>query len=798
MFSAVLALVLAFHQQDTVRVGGKPDSAQGKKVLADTVGEGKDKRRERKRIPVTPELEASAFKDPAARALLKQAREARMRQDSALLAYDATAYQRISAGLGFRAFGRDRLLFRTENVSRVRWSRENGAWVDLKGARTVIPMVKHVDPDDDMEPDEMSPIPYYPGREALWIGNGVAKAEVDPEDMIHPLAVGSEAYYRFAIGDSISFKLSDGKVIALRELRIEPRRPNWRLSVGSFWFDVSTGQLVRAAYRMSVEMDIWQVVDEEVAYDEDPDDKPPAAVKAFLSPMRANLEGVTIDYGLYGGRFWLPRAQAAEGSAQVAFMRVPFKMEESFKYASVNGTDSLPKIPAAPKSLRDSLFGDSTHWRGISDEERKRRYKIIDEADSVRHERQKEARKAQCDSSSSYTQYHSRYNGTVRVAVRMPCDSTALARSKDLPGSIYEPGEELFGTAERDELMKSLGFSLQPDWAPQKPTFHYGLDLTRYNRVEGFSTGLDVRQQLGKGYSVRAVPRVSFADAQLNGELFGTRGNGRRQLDLGIYRRLEASNDYGDPLSFGSSLNALLFGLDEGFYYRTWGAELAGSNVGGGGFTWRLFGEHQWNANVETQWSLANAMNDVQFMPNIEAKEGTIGGAEARYTHTFGLDPEGWRLLTDSRAEAAAGTFDYARGALDLTLSRGLGAGFEAAVTGSGGMSGGSLPPQREWFIGGAHTVRGQRPSLTEPGQVGNSYWLGRGELGKQFTGVRPTVFYDLGWAGDRNDWSHPGRPVSGAGVGASVMDGLFRVDLSRGIYPRQRTLLDVYFEARF
>jgi hypothetical protein len=76
---------------------------------------------------------------PGRAGLLKQAREARMRQDSALLAYDATAYQRISAGLGFRAFGRDRLLFRTENVSRVRWSRENGAWVDLKGARTVIP-----------------------------------------------------------------------------------------------------------------------------------------------------------------------------------------------------------------------------------------------------------------------------------------------------------------------------------------------------------------------------------------------------------------------------------------------------------------------------------------------------------------------------------------------------------------------------------------------------------------------------------------------------------------------------------
>src|SRR4030095_8860306 len=291
-----------------------------------------------------------------------------------------------------------------------------------------------------------------------------------------------------------------------------------------------------------------------------------------------------------------PRAQAAEGSAQVAFMRVPFKMEESFKYASVNGTDSLPKIPPGPKSLRDSLFGDSTRGRYLSPEEKTRRGKIIDEADSVRRERHKEARKAQCDSSGTYTEYHTRYNGTVRVAVRIPCDSTVLARSPDLPGSIYEPGEELFGTAERDELMKSLGFSLQPGWAPQKPTIHYGLDLTRYNRVEGFSTGVSVTEQLGRGYSAGFVPRFSLADAQFNGELFGARSNGRRQLQLGVYRRLEASNDFGDPLAFGSSLNAVLFGLDEGFYYRTWGGELTGSNVGGGGFTWRLFGEQHRNA----------------------------------------------------------------------------------------------------------------------------------------------------------------------------------------------------------
>jgi hypothetical protein len=796
MFSVVLALALALDQQVTVRVGEKPDSTPGKpRVLRDTIDDNDERRKTRKRIPVTPELERSAFRDVAARALLLKAREARMRQDSALLAYDATAYQRMSAGLGFRAFGRDRLLFRTENVSRVRWSRDGGAWVELKGARTAIPMVK--DAETDIDYNEMSPIPYYPGREALWIGSGVAKAEVDPEEMIHPMAIGSEAYYRFATGDSITFKLSDGKTIELRELRIEPRRPNWRLSVGSFWFDVSSGQLVRAAYRMSVEMDIWQVAKEEAEADNDEDDVP-IAVKAILSPMRANLEAVTIDYGLYGGRFWLPRSQAAEGSAQVGFMRVPFKMEESFKYADVNGTDSLPKVPQAPKSLRDSLFGDSLKWRDLTPEQRRDRRKIIAEADSVRREQQKVLRKSQCDSAGTYTRYDSRYNGAVRVGFRVPCDSTVLAKSPDLPGSIYEPGEELFGSADRDALLNSLGFSLQSGWAPQRPSIHYGLDLTRYNRVEGFSTAIAVTEEFGRGYRAGFVPRFSQADAQFNGELYGTRGNGRRQLQLGVYRRLEASNDWGDPLAFGSSVNALLFGLDEGFYYRTWGGELTGSNVGGGGFTWRLFGEQHRGARVETQWSLANSLNDVRFIDNIDATRGTIGGAEARYTRTFGLNPDGWRLLTDVRAEAAAGTFDYTRGAFDATVSHGLGGGVQGALTGSAGTSGGTLPPQRAWFIGGAQTVRGQRPSLTLPGQAGNSYWLGRAELGKQYAVVRPTVFGDLGWAGDRTAWSHPGRPVSGAGVGVSFLDGLFRMDVSRGIWPRKRTLFDMYFEARF
>src|SRR5262245_54661984 len=63
--------------------------------------EDSDRRREPRRIPVTEEHLRTAYKSPLARTLLLRARAARMAQDSALLSYDASAYVRISAGMGF-------------------------------------------------------------------------------------------------------------------------------------------------------------------------------------------------------------------------------------------------------------------------------------------------------------------------------------------------------------------------------------------------------------------------------------------------------------------------------------------------------------------------------------------------------------------------------------------------------------------------------------------------------------------------------------------------------------------------
>jgi hypothetical protein len=70
--------------------------------------------------------------------------------------------------------------------------------------------------------------------------------------------------------------------------------------------------------------------------------------------------------------------------------------------------------------------------------------------------------------------------------------------------------------------------------------------------------------------------------------------------------------------------------------------------------------------------------------------------------------------------------------------------------------------------------------------------------VGRLIQGVRPALFADLGWVGDRNRMRDVGRPLSGVGGGLSILDGLIRFDLARGIHPRKQWRFDAYIEAVF
>jgi hypothetical protein len=303
-----------------------------------------------------------------------------------------------------------------------------------------------------------------------------------------------------------------------------------------------------------------------------------------------------------------------------------------------------------------------------------------------------------------------------------------------------------------------------------------------------------VDENLGGGYSARALGRLGLADRQPNLELTGVRDNMRTAVRVAGYTTLVAANDWGNPLSFGSSLSALLWGRDEGFYYRATGAELGWTRqpapFGGARWDARLFVERQRGAAQKTDLSLTG-----DFSPNIAATTGTFAGGAVRVTHNHGLDPQGFRTMSDVRVEAAYGADSgYARAAADLTATRGFGP-IAGALTLSGGSSVGALPIQRAWFLGGAHTIRGIAPDTA---RHGSAFWMTRAELGTNISGARPIVFGDLGWVGDRTKIDRVGLPMSGAGVGASFMDGLFRFDVARGINPEKHWRVDLYLEAKF
>jgi hypothetical protein len=336
---------------------------------------------------------------------------------------------------------------------------------------------------------------------------------------------------------------------------------------------------------------------------------------------------------------------------------------------------------------------------------------------------------------------------------------------------------------------------------------------------------------LGAGYSAQATARLGVGDLIPNADVSLSRTDGRSTLRAGLYHRLAVANDdWGNPLSLGASLAAALYGRDEGFYYRGWGAELGGTRPApfgarGGGWNllrgatlgWRAFAERQRGASIQ----LRQGAIGPDYVPNIIADRTIALGASGDIARTFGVDPSGVRLATRVRGEGAWVRYDdpafalpgalstlppdsrrsapYARGMAEATLSRPLFAGLAASVTGAAGAAAGTrVPVQRLFYVGGLQTVRGQFAQPYGPGYAGTAFWLTRTELGLDRMGVRPALFYDAGWAGPRERFGRPGRPLSGVGAGLSFLDGLLRTDVSRGIAPQRAWRVDLSLDARF
>jgi hypothetical protein len=695
-----------------------------------------------------PAGDSAAYLDAAARRLVAAARTRRETIDRSITAYRTRVRERI--GVGIRALRRDRMLYRREIALQIDWRRDGVTQINVIGARQSVPAaVPKPSLPEDLK-SEAGDYAFDPANDRLTIGWSRDSTRHRDVEFRHPLAPGSEADYRFATGDSSVVVFADGRTIRLRELRIMPRRLDFRLMSGSFWIDEDSHGVVRALIRPARPFDFDQDLSGEDGND----------IPGFVKPIGIEVRFITIDYGLWTGRWWLPRliAMDAVGTAG-SFLQMPMRYERVYDEYEISGDTTTPRArrPPAATEAEDSIARAACH-------EREQRAQIS------------------CKCASGHCS---------AFTVHIPIDTAALLASSSLPPPFGSANDTLISEGEMRELTHGLGDLPQAPWQFHVRRPRWG--LARYNRVEGLSLGARGELDLGR-LQLDGAARIATSDGEPDLVAGVLRETGSARVRLAGYKRLAAVDPTARSLSIGNSLGALVLGRDDGDYLRATGAELTIEPpvTLPQRFTIRLYAEQQRRARQRTDFSLPHAIHaDHVFRPNITADSADQLGGSLTLRTQRGIDPERPQWTADVTLDGSVGTYRFGRVSSTLRVSAPLGPNLAGAVELAGGMADGSVPVQSYFYLGGPGTLRGYGGNASS----GDAFWRARLELANRWPAARIVLFADVGRAGPREQLSLA-RSLVGVGVGASFIDGLIRLDLTRAVRSPTGWRLDFYTDA--
>ena len=729
--------------------------------------------------PPAPVVQSDAYPDSATAALVGRLRAARDRNERLVTSYNVTAKQRI--GVGIRALSRDRMLYRNELAVRIAWQRDAPSRVEVLGAREAVPVAQKGDQMPEDLDEQVRDLVLNPADDHLRLIAGD-----DDEGFIYPLREGSESDYRFEAGDTTVITLPAGRQIRLLALRVIPRRAEWRLINGTFWFDADTHGLVRAAFRPARPFEFRRDVSE--------DDK--EDVPAFVNPV-GEVKYITMEYGLYEARWWLPRYIAMEASGSMGeWLNVPFVIERVYEDYEVEGgtppVEGSTFVPAGTIRRRDrpDTLVDSATVARIADSVAAVVKACVEEGTGgLKEELPDRERRRQERIVSRRCSRRSSPDSNLVVSV--PDDTVAVMTSPDLGAPILAMGDLIT----EDEIRGMADAIKQLPSAPWQPHLDVPagvgavLSQTRYNRIEALSLGIKGKLDLGP-MAVNGAARFGVADLVPNATLGLTRSAPSIRYGLTGYYRLTAANPDTRPFGPVNSFFALVAQRDDGEYYRALGAEVTAENNNAGWWSARAFFQRERPVEVGTQVSLPHLFSSSNtFRPNIRADSADQFGGAVTFR---GSKPLSRTVLVggETTLEGAGGDYDYGKMAGTLRLFVTPDGPIAGAVTASAGTSTGSVPIQSRFYLGGASTLRGYTGGVL----AGSAFWAGRVEVGNRFPAVRVSLFSDVGWAGDRADFSR-GSPLISVGVGASVLDGLMRIDLAAGLKDPKGVRLEFYFD---
>ena len=737
------------------------------------------------------------YLDPAARTLFETAQANWRTVDESIVRYTALIQQRIAVML--RTPLKDRVIYRNETAVRAFWDQDYDAVIQVLGTHSEYPgrsiAVREGDLDflDDLPFDD----PFEPGGDRLLFG-----LDTDEDDspfetnagdgfwIVHPLAEGSDSVYRYESGDTLSLALPDGRVLQAVQLDVLPREADIHRISGSLWIEPETGALVRAVYRLSRQFDAMRDVAE---LQEEEERGSFRFVPGLFKPWTFDLNMVAVEYSLWNFEVWLPRSMRIEGEVAAGILKMPVSMDVAYRIESVTTRFDLAREEsAAVAGLVERHFETRAEAMDFIAQ-------LLSERDGIEYERISRGN----ESASNREQ--------LMIA---PQNRSLVDTSPQLPPPIWEEAagfpsddqlEEYFNTLANLPAPTVQGVPWAANWGWNRP------DLLRYNRVEGPALGGRFEADLGGPYTLEASGFFGFADLRPKARLNFQRSTVRRRLTLGGYYELQATDPRGRYLGFGNSVYAFLFGRDDGEYYRAMGMDFTwGPRVGAReSFEFRAYAERQESVPVETSFALFRAFDaSFAFRPNVDADEVEEVGAELRLSPwwggeasrtQWGLDLYGqgarWRTVGGPVTGGGGPTgTNYARASVTLRMAVPLvpnrwRLGLEAGV----GTTFGDAPLQRQWFLGGATTLRGYPASSAR----GSSFARSRVEVARTFYEIGSVSFFgDVGWAGLRGDFNGDDL-LYGIGVGGSFLDGLIRLDLSHGLKgPQKQFRIDLYVDA--
>jgi hypothetical protein len=625
--------------------------------------------------------------------LIERARERRAvpRTDSGLANYQATASGYVYFFLD-RAGSDERTLVKVDQLAlEVYWAAPNLTKQRIVGLRDASKLPNRM----RYHLDHLTVVQDEFG-DLIRMGDGDEVRAVP-----HPAAHGSEEVYDFRLADSISIRLpSSPQPILVYELEVRPRQTDRPAFVGSIFLDRASAAIVRMNFTFT----------------------PASYVDRRLDYIR-----VSLDNGLWDGKYWLPHEQSLEIRRQVPELDIPAGgvIRGTLQIGGYLFNQELPpgffrgpRVIALPREEREQHPFDAGLFEGLAAEG------ISANADLAALRRQ------------AVALIGKRYlSGLPRLRLYAPNASSVLR---------YNRAESLF-----------LGGGLS--YAPA-PT-------ARLRLATGYATGPG-HLSLAGGWQGQLGKETAL---WVQGERYALRDLGVRPGAVGALNTIaamSAGSDFLDPY-YASGVGA-------GAERRLGGAWKAALELG--------YERHR-SAELTTRHALLD--REASFRPVRAVAEGSLLRTRLALLRDAPMG-EGW----SGALRLDGGSFEgatYLRPTLEGSWSRrSADHRTEVELNGAAGILAGDAPPQMLFLLGGAGTLPGYRYRSFG----GERFLLAGAEVSREVLApwVRLRLLGAAGWAGrgERTPGSWDVQTTDGirtsVGAGVGLFYDLLRLDLARGL----------------